>query len=177
MLESSYLRLKVKNKKTEVNFNMRKRKEGFTLVELLIVMAVIAALMGALVPVALNAINHANATRVAENLRAIQSAVQNYAYSEHEIPSLDTLISGNYLNGHITTSDYTIYYKSGTTWTHLTTNTASISNATVTVAIIYQGPVSGSLINKAWSEATTTNVTNIDSSGKAMVTTIIAKYW
>ena len=61
---------------------MKKRKEGFTLIELLIVMAVIAALMGALVPVAINAINHANATRVAENLRAISTAAQQYIYTE-----------------------------------------------------------------------------------------------
>lgn len=152
---------------------MRKRREGFTLVELLIVMAVIAALMGALVPVALNAINHANATRVAENLRAIQSAVQNYAYSEHKIPALTTLINGNYLTGHITTSDYGLYWGTGSSATEITTN-QDISAATVTVAIVYKGSVAGDLINKAWSEATTVDVPG---SGKAMVTTVIAKYW
>ncbi len=152
---------------------MRKRKEGFTLVELLIVMAVIAALMGALVPVALNAINHANATRVAENLRAIQSAVQNYAYSEHEIPDLGTLISGNYLNGHITTSDYGIYWGTGSSATEVTSPVA-LNAASQTIAIVYKGSVAGALINKAWNEATTVNVPG---GGKAMVTTVIAKYW
>ncbi len=152
---------------------MRKRREGFTLVELLIVMAVIAALMGALVPVALNAINHANATRVAENLRAIQSAVQNYAYSEHKIPSLSTLIDDNYLTGHITSSDYDIYWGTGSNATEITSDT-DISGASMTIAIVYKGSVAGALINKAWSEATTVDVPD---SGKAMVTTVIAKYW
>ncbi len=172
MLELTKFLIKKDYYFTEVNL-MRKRREGFTLVELLIVMAVIAALMGALVPVALNAINHANATRVAENLRAIQSAVQNYAYSEHEIPSLNTLISGNYLTGHIDTNDYGLYDGTSSNASEITQN-ASINDATVTVAIVYKGSVSGDLIHKAWSEATTTSVPG---SGKAMVTTVIAKYW
>jgi type IV pilus assembly protein PilA len=153
---------------------MRKRKEGFTLVELLIVMAVIAALMGALVPVALNAIKHANATRVAENLRSIQSAVQNYAYSEHKVPALSTLISGNYLTGHITESDYGLYWGTGSSATEITSDT-DISGATVTVAIVYKGSAAdGDAIHNAWQEATTTSVPG---SGTAMVTTVIARYW
>ncbi len=78
---------------------MKKRKEGFTLIELLIVMAVIAALMGALVPVAINAINHANATRVAENLRAISTAAQQYIYTQKSttvtISDLKPYLAGN----------------------------------------------------------------------------------
>ena len=78
---------------------MKKRKEGFTLIELLIVMAVIAALMGALVPVAINAINHANATRVAENLRSISTAAQQYIYTEKStsvtISDLKPYLAGN----------------------------------------------------------------------------------
>ncbi len=56
---------------------MRKRK-GFTLVELIIVMAVIAALMTALIPLAIGAVRKAEASQIARNLRAIQKAVEEY---------------------------------------------------------------------------------------------------
>ncbi|MGC8544576.1 MAG: type II secretion system protein [Athalassotoga sp.] len=83
---------------------MRKKREGFTLIELLIVMAVIAALMGALIPVALSAINHANATRIAENLQSLVTQVQQYAYSNHTLPTisdLSTSVSGGNINDYV----------------------------------------------------------------------------
>ncbi len=159
---------------------MRKRKEGFTLIELLIVMAVIAALMGALIPVALNAIKHANATRIAENLRSIESAVQNYAYSEHKLPSLNTLVNKNYLTGKIDTSEYGIYYydASNTKWDQ--TNNTSIKG-NVTIAIVYSGSAANPTdVYNAWQEATSvTNFatsTDLPSAGVG-VTTVIARYW
>jgi len=89
---------------------MRNKREGFTLVELLIVMAVIAALMGALVPVAISAIQHANATRIAENLQSLVTQVQQYAYSNHVIPST-TMLATSVSGGNLTT-DYEICYSS-----------------------------------------------------------------
>lgn len=79
-----------------------KHKEGFTLVELLIVLAVIAALLSTITPVALNAVRKAKATQVALNLRNIKTAVEQYVYTEQlATPSnltLASLTSANYLS-------------------------------------------------------------------------------
>ncbi|KUK89914.1 MAG: Uncharacterized protein XE05_1914 [Thermotogales bacterium 46_20] len=59
---------------------MKNRNRGFSLVELLIVLAVIAALIATITPVALNAIKKAKATQVAQNLKTLASALENAAY-------------------------------------------------------------------------------------------------
>ncbi len=56
------------------------RKKGFSLVELLIVLAVMAALIATITPVALNAIKKSKATQVAQNLKTLASAIENAAY-------------------------------------------------------------------------------------------------
>ena len=61
-------------------------KKGFTLVELLIVLAVIAALMAVATPMALNAVRTAKASQVAQNLNALKSAVEQYFFTEKQIP-------------------------------------------------------------------------------------------
>lgn len=62
-------------------------KKGFTLVELLIVLAVIAALMAVATPMAMNAVKQAKASQVAQNLNALKSAVEQYVYSEKALPT------------------------------------------------------------------------------------------
>lgn len=57
-------------------------RKGFTLVELLIVLAVIAALMSIATPVALNAVRNAKASQVAQNFRNIRTAFENYFNTE-----------------------------------------------------------------------------------------------
>jgi len=59
---------------------MKNRKRGFSLVELLIVLAVIAALIATITPVALNAIKKSKATQVAQNLKTLASSIENKAY-------------------------------------------------------------------------------------------------
>jgi general secretion pathway protein G len=59
---------------------MMSRKKGFSLVELLIVLAVMAALIATITPVALNAIKKSKATQVAQNLKTLASAIENAAY-------------------------------------------------------------------------------------------------
>jgi general secretion pathway protein G len=59
---------------------MKNRKRGFSLVELLIVLAVIAALIATITPVALNAIQKAKATQVGQNLKTLTSAIENKGY-------------------------------------------------------------------------------------------------
>jgi len=148
---------------------MRKKREGFTLVELLIVMAVIAALMGALVPVAINAIKHANATRVAENLQSLVTQVQQYAYSEHALPSMSTLatsVSGG------STSDYVIFGGSSPSSLSKVTGSSSITNSLTYFAVVYTGGgVTAADVHNVWSGATA------GASGTVMATGVINKYW
>lgn len=79
-----------------------KMKKGFTLVELLIVLAVIAALLSVATPLALNAVKKAKASQVAQNFRAIKSAVENWFNTESpsEPTSLatSTLVNNKYIN-------------------------------------------------------------------------------
>jgi len=57
-------------------------RKGFTLVELLIVLAVIAALMAVATPLALNAVKNAKASQVAQNFRNIKTAYENWFNTE-----------------------------------------------------------------------------------------------
>jgi len=156
---------------------MRKKREGFTLVELLIVMAVIAALMGALVPVAINAINHANATRIAENLQSLVTQVQQYAYSEHQIPAIGNL-SGSVSGGNLT--DYQIY-------TSLTagklTSAASITTSPATFYVVYMPKFAPIDVHNVWNGAGFLNGTTFSTSvtttisGSPAAMGVIVKYW
>nr|WP_143611061.1 type II secretion system protein [Thermosipho melanesiensis] len=75
-------------------------KKGFTLVELLIVLAVIAALLSVATPLAINAVKSAKASQVAQNFRSIKSAIENYFNTE--TPSDPTNIQNSDLeNGYI----------------------------------------------------------------------------
>jgi len=84
---------------------MKNRKRGFSLVELLIVLAVIAALIATITPVALNAIQKAKATKVGQNLKTLASAFENYVYVGGSAPaSLDEI------GRDIDSKMYTVYY-------------------------------------------------------------------
>jgi len=65
-------------------------RKGFTLVELLIVLAVIAALMAVATPLALNAVKNAKASQVAQNFRNIKAAFENY-FNTQKVTNLSTL--------------------------------------------------------------------------------------
>ena len=83
-----------------------KRKSGFSLVELLIVLAVMAALIATITPVALNAIKKAKATQVGQNLKTLSSSFENALYVNGTVPTFTQL--GRDIEG----SDYAIYYTS-----------------------------------------------------------------
>ncbi|MGC9212866.1 MAG: type II secretion system protein, partial [Athalassotoga sp.] len=149
----------------------------FTLVELLIVMAVIAALMGALIPVAINAINHANATRIAENLQSLVTQVLQYAYSEHAIPSINSLKS-SVSGGNI--SDYQIYVNDNGTKSAPSTNYTIPSNATsVQFAVVYMPSFSATDVHNVWNGVVPakqiTWVTTTYASPAA--TGVVVRYW
>jgi len=82
-------------------------KKGYTLVELLIVLAVIAALMAVATPMALNAVKQAKASQVAQNLQNIKTAVENYVSTERTLPTNpNDLVNKGYISTF--PSDYKI---------------------------------------------------------------------
>lgn len=60
-----------------------RRRSGFTLIELMIVLAIIAALAAILTPMGMNALNRANATQFVADVRNIRSSAQIY-YFDHQ---------------------------------------------------------------------------------------------
>jgi prepilin-type N-terminal cleavage/methylation domain-containing protein len=69
-----------------------KKQKGFTLVELLIVTAIIAVLATIVTPAALSAIEKSKATAALADIRAYQTATLTYYVSEGEYPDEDALI-------------------------------------------------------------------------------------
>jgi prepilin-type N-terminal cleavage/methylation domain-containing protein len=82
---------------------LNKKRGGFTLVEIMIVVAIIALLAAIAVPGFLRARKRSQATRILNDLRMIDSAVDQYA------------IETNRKTGDsVATADWTSYLKSGT---------------------------------------------------------------
>ena len=76
-----------------------KARKGFTLVELLIVMAIIAALMAVLIPMAGGAMKKARATKIAVQLRNFEQGVEQYILSilpsESDVTRINDAIIAN----------------------------------------------------------------------------------
>ena len=86
---------------------LNKRRGGFTLVEIMIVVAIIALLAAIAVPGFLRARKRSQASRIINDLRLIDSAVDQYAIETNKT-------SGNTVN----TADWTNYLKKNTNlWT------------------------------------------------------------
>jgi prepilin-type N-terminal cleavage/methylation domain-containing protein len=82
---------------------LNKRRGGFTLVEIMIVVAIIALLAAIAVPGFLRARKRSQASRILNDLRMIDSAVDQYA------------IENNKSSGQVvTTAQWTAYIKQGT---------------------------------------------------------------
>ena len=82
---------------------LNKRRGGFTLVEIMIVVAIIALLAAIAVPGFLRARKRSQATRILNDLRMIDSAVDQYAIETNRV-------TGNTVG----VKDWTAYLKSGT---------------------------------------------------------------
>jgi len=77
---------------------MKKQDAGFTLVELMIVMAIIGVLAMVAVPSYIQAIKHAREAVLMEDLRTLRSAIDSYTMDKQKAPqSLDDLIQDGYL--------------------------------------------------------------------------------
>lgn len=79
------------------------RGEGFTLIEIMIVVAIIALLASIAVPAFLRARKRAQAARIMNDLRLIDSAVDQYAIETNRSPGFV-----------VGTADWTSYLKKGT---------------------------------------------------------------
>jgi general secretion pathway protein G len=76
----------------------RTEDAGFTLVELMIVMAIIGVLAMIAVPSYIQAIRHAREAVLKEDLRTLRSAIDSYTMDKQKAPqSLDDLMTDGYL--------------------------------------------------------------------------------
>jgi prepilin-type N-terminal cleavage/methylation domain-containing protein len=82
---------------------LNKKRGGFTLVEIMIVVAIIALLAAIAVPGFLRARKRSQATRILNDLRMIDAAVDQYAIE-----------TGRKTGDVVATADWTSYLKSGT---------------------------------------------------------------
>ena len=82
--------------------NINKRRGGFTLVEIMIVVAIIALLAAIAVPGFLRARKRSQATRILNDLRMIDSAVDQYAIETNK-----------FTNNPVAVADWTNYVKKG----------------------------------------------------------------
>ncbi len=74
-------------------------RRGFTLIEMMIVMAIIVILIAVAVPFYQKAILRAKETVLHNNLRAIRNSIDEYAYDKQKSPqSLQDLVSAGYLH-------------------------------------------------------------------------------
>ena len=76
----------------------RQQNAGFTLIELVIVMAVIGVLAAVAVPSFIGAIKHAREAVLKEDLHVMRSAIDSYTMDKQKAPqSLDDLVTDGYL--------------------------------------------------------------------------------
>src|SRR4051812_29571400 len=84
--------------------NLNKKRAGFTLVEIMIVVAIIALLAAIAVPNFLRARKRSQATRILEDLRMLDSAVDQYAIETGKVSGMNPSFT-----------DLKNYIKAGTT--------------------------------------------------------------
>ena len=110
---------------------INKRREGFTLVEIMIVVAIIALLAAIAVPGFLRARKRSQATRILNDLRMIDSAVDQYAIETNRV-------TGNTVG----VKDWTAYLKSGTVLYNTGADLLGNTYGTQTVDSLPKVPVS-----------------------------------
>ena len=77
---------------------IQKRDAGFTLVELMIVMAIIGVLLTVAIPSYLGAVRQAREAVLKEDLHTMRSAIDSYTADKQKAPqSLDDLVNEGYL--------------------------------------------------------------------------------
>jgi general secretion pathway protein G len=77
---------------------MHRRRFGFTLVELMIVMAIIAILMSVAIPIYSRSITRAKESVLKNNLFTMRTVIDEYTYDKQKAPqSLNDLVSDGYM--------------------------------------------------------------------------------
>jgi general secretion pathway protein G len=77
---------------------MSRRRFGFTLVELMIVMAIIAILMSVAIPIYSRSITRAKESVLKNNLFTMRTVIDEYTYDKQKAPhTLDDLVSDGYM--------------------------------------------------------------------------------
>jgi general secretion pathway protein G len=77
---------------------IRKQDAGFTLIELMIVMAIIGVLATLAIPSFISALRHAREAVLKEDLHVMRSAIDSYTMDKQKAPqSLDDLVQEGYL--------------------------------------------------------------------------------
>jgi general secretion pathway protein G len=78
--------------------SIRKQDAGFTLIELMIVMAIIGILATLAIPSFVGAIKHAREAVLKEDLHVLRAAIDSYTMDKQKAPqSLDDLVTDGYL--------------------------------------------------------------------------------
>lgn len=76
----------------------RLREQGFTLIELMIVMVIIGILAAIAVPMYVQSVRHAREAVLREDLRTLRSAIDSYTVDKQKAPqSLDDLVEAGYI--------------------------------------------------------------------------------
>ena len=77
---------------------MSRRRFGFTLVELMIVMAIIAVLMSVAIPIYSRSITRSKESVLKNNLLSLRTVIDEYTYDKQKAPqTLNDLVSDGYL--------------------------------------------------------------------------------
>jgi len=83
---------------TESGELMNRRRFGFTLVELMIVMAIIAILMSVAIPIYTRSITRSKESVLKNNLFTLRNVIDEYTYDKQKAPqTLNDLVSDGYL--------------------------------------------------------------------------------
>ena len=81
-----------------MELRIRSGKSGFTLIELMIVMAIIAVLMSVAIPIYSKSIVRAKESVLKSNLYSMRTVIDEYTYDKQKAPqSLEDLVSEGYL--------------------------------------------------------------------------------
>ncbi len=85
-------------KHSSFNLSMRRRQRGFTLIEMVIVIAIIAILLAVAVPVFTTHLRHANEAVLKEDLYNMRQAIDQYSQDKGKAPqSLQDIVGAGYL--------------------------------------------------------------------------------
>ncbi len=90
--------LRIRNGELGLTVRASKNRFGFTLIELMIVMAIIAVLMSVAIPIYSRSIVRAKESVLKNNLFTLRTVIDEYTYDKQKAPqSLQDLVSDGYL--------------------------------------------------------------------------------